>query len=397
MKPKKKDIEDYFKAKSISDVLIDNVVNENEKMNGEIEKWLEEDAAAVKVVRAFSSEDRLSQLYAECDAIDANKMVDAATFSQLLSKIERRQKRKLNFVYKLSATISAAVLLFLFLYKFDDTTNLPLESIPTKVVPVLITSDGKSINLDESSEKLIAIDGFTTVNCKEEILSYTTKPIATKDLKKVKYNTLVIPARHNYKVILEDSTEVILNANSELIYPTYFSGSERRVFLKGEAYFNVKKGLTPFIVNSYNVDIKVYGTKFNVNGSDSLRIKTALISGSVGVSVKGAEGEVMLKPNQMAITNTISKSSEVTDIDSDRYIAWVYGYFRYDSDNLGYILKDLSAWYNVEFIFDDSVKSIMTGSFDKSSTLESLLLSIEDATNVKFIKEGGRYRVRNNL
>lgn len=58
---------------------------------------------------------------------------------------------------------------------------------------------------------------------------------------------------------------VWLNSDSRLKIPTAFVGNERRVFLSGEAYFDVvKNDRKPFIVETDLGNIKVYGTEFNV-------------------------------------------------------------------------------------------------------------------------------------
>lgn len=55
------------------------------------------------------------------------------------------------------------------------------------------------------------------------------------------YHTIVIPIGGEYQVKLSDGTMVWLNSDSRLKIPTAFVGNERRVFLSGEAYFDVVK------------------------------------------------------------------------------------------------------------------------------------------------------------
>lgn len=68
-------------------------------------------------------------------------------------------------------------------------------------------------------------------------------------------------------MVLDDGTYVHLNYNTTLIYPNHFVGSERKVKLKGEAYFIVANDSKkrPFIVETANGDVHDYGTEFNVN------------------------------------------------------------------------------------------------------------------------------------
>ncbi len=101
------------------------------------------------------------------------------------------------------------------------------------------------------------------------------------------YNTLSNP--RGSKIIsltLSDGTRVWLNNESELTYPASFAGNERKVEIKGEAYFEVAKDpRRKFIVSSNGVGTEVLGTHFNVNAyKDEGNIKVTLLEGSVRVS-----------------------------------------------------------------------------------------------------------------
>src|SRR5690606_18122735 len=72
-------------------------------------------------------------------------------------------------------------------------------------------------------------------------------------------------------ILLPDSSEIILNANSTLSYATHWNKSKaREVFLSGEAFFKVQEkpvasGYAKFVVHTGNLDIEVLGTQFNVH------------------------------------------------------------------------------------------------------------------------------------
>jgi transmembrane sensor len=89
------------------------------------------------------------------------------------------------------------------------------------------------------------------------------------------------------KIILADSTVVYLNSGTEISYPERFTGKDRRILLNGEAYFEVhKNGKHPFTVETDKLDIKVFGTHFNVSAYRGDNIETTLLEGSVGVFKK---------------------------------------------------------------------------------------------------------------
>ena len=78
-------------------------------------------------------------------------------------------------------------------------------------------------------------------------------------------NTLFVPAGQRAQITLQDGTQVWLNAQSTLTYPSHFSRKNREVKITGEAFFDVAKDRKkPFIVSTQNVHVKVLGTQFNV-------------------------------------------------------------------------------------------------------------------------------------
>ena len=71
----------------------------------------------------------------------------------------------------------------------------------------------------------------------------------SSEVKVAQYSEVRIPRGGEYKVVLPDGTIVWLNAESSLRFPTLFTGKERKVYAKGELYFDVKHDDTkPFIV-----------------------------------------------------------------------------------------------------------------------------------------------------
>ena len=67
------------------------------------------------------------------------------------------------------------------------------------------------------------------------------------------------PAGQHVRISLNDGSEVDLNSGSRLIYPSIFSGKERRVKLVGEARFDVSHNeKQPFIVETFAYDVRVF-------------------------------------------------------------------------------------------------------------------------------------------
>lgn len=125
---------------------------------------------------------------------------------------------------------------------------------------------------------------------------------------------------------LPDSSVVILNANSKLLY-TVNNKAEREVWLDGEAFFNVKhtSANQPFTVHTYdNLDVKVLGTRFNVN-SLGKEIVVVLETGRIMLNIDSKAAALYLKPGEMIRYNKGDGSFAKTNVDPSQYTAWKSG------------------------------------------------------------------------
>lgn len=315
-----------------------------------------------------------------------------ASLSKFSERIEFKMKRKIRtrLVFKYAASCAAAALLFSFLiYNIVSRPQsgaifITSKEKPTISVPTLIYDDEIAINiLNKDIDKVVA-------NLKE-----TSKTQPQEKKEGVKYNTVVVPKQFTYTVKLPDSSLVTLNANSELRYPQSFDGEERRIYLKGEAFFTVSKSGIPFIVSTEKGDIKVYGTKFNVNLNRSSTLQVLLVNGSVGVTIGDISLEIMLSPKDLLEYNDTRGTNVIKNVNIEDYISWMDGGFKYNKIGLHDLLEELSSWYGVQFEYRSSVNNIpITINVSREIELNKLLNILETMTNVKFIKEkGGLYSV----
>lgn len=179
----------------------------------------------------------------------------------------------------------------------------------------------------------------------------TTKPV---------YQEIQSAFGTQVKVELSDGTKVFLNSGSKLRFPqTFDNQAQRTVFLDGEGYFDVTKNKEqPFVVQVNHLNIKVLGTKFNVDAyNDNKSISVALVEGSVVLQDHSEEGskELMsLSPNQVATLDTTSQKLIKTDVPAmDKYTAWVNGRIVFFGDPIQTVVNKLSKWYNAEIVISD--------------------------------------------
>ncbi len=205
------------------------------------------------------------------------------------------------------------------------------------------------------------------------------------------YHSIRVPRGGEYDLTLSDGTRVWINSETELKYFAVPNVKERKVYLKGEAYFEVKEDKDhPFIVHANGMNVRVLGTKFNVSAyPDENILHTTLVEGSVFVneSISDSHQSCTLKPSQQASLNlgdTISIT--VNDVDVSLYTSWVERKFHFKQIPLEDIMKKFSRWYNVEVFYDnEEIKGqIFSGIIPRFENGESFLELMERTNSVSF-------------
>lgn len=197
------------------------------------------------------------------------------------------------------------------------------------------------------------------------------------------------------KVELSDGTKVFLNSGSKLRFPqTFANQQQRKVELDGEGYFEVTKNKEqPFIVEASQLNIKVLGTKFNVDAyADNSSVSVALVEGSVILQENtGNENKELmhLSPNQVATLNPADRTLSKTDVpDLYKYTAWINGRIVFYGDPIQTVVKKLSKWYNVDIVIADKKLEgyKFTGTFI-DEPLEQVLNILSQTSKMTYVAE----------
>lgn len=197
---------------------------------------------------------------------------------------------------------------------------------------------------------------------------------------------LEVPLASEFKLILEDGTQVWLNSSTVLVYPSHFEQNERYVKLNGEAYFNVAKDINrPFRIDANGTQIEVLGTEFNVNAYKK-DVQTTLVEGSV--KIKKESIQKVLTPGQEALVS--EHEITINEIDTESVTAWQRGEFYFDGQNLGEVLDQIARWYNVEYNIENikDMKTAFKGSISRNKNLSSILEILTMATGKTFRLKG---------
>ncbi len=204
------------------------------------------------------------------------------------------------------------------------------------------------------------------------------------------YNTLTVPRCCEYRMVLADGTQVWLNSDSELRFPVNFTGNERRVFLKGEAFFQVAKDeMKPFRVETGVLEIEALGTQFDVSAyQDDGKWMTTLVEGRVRVSDRDARQTCILEPGKQALLH--NNMLTVSDVNVEEITGWKEGRFVFRNMTMENIARQLERWYDVEIGFPDVMVRYyrFTGVMKRYNRLSQLIEMIEETTDVKFQVNG---------
>ncbi|MEG0500253.1 MAG: FecR family protein, partial [Rikenellaceae bacterium] len=210
---------------------------------------------------------------------------------------------------------------------------------------------------------------------------------------------LVVPSQNTYSIILSDGTKVVLNANSELEFAETFSSANREVTLKGEGYFEVTKDPSKaFIVHANGVNVRVYGTKFNINGFEKENITTFLLEGSVSVSTDDS-APVRMKPMQVAKNNIVTKQQIVTNVtNADKYLSWMSNNFIFHATPVSEVVTMIENWYGIRFaeLSKECRETLVSGGFSRSTKLGEMLIAIQNSINGKIYYENNQYHINLN-
>ena len=194
--------------------------------------------------------------------------------------------------------------------------------------------------------------------------------------------TIVTQPGTKTHLYLPDSTEVWLNASSKLSFPSVFSGSERRIVLDGEAYFEVYKDKRrPFIVVTKFQEVEALGTIFNLSAySDDFKFSTTLAEGKVKVTDLKSSNATFLEPGKQL--NYVIKGSTYQEIGIrvKDVISWKDGILIFNETPFYEVAVKLGRWFNADIkITDQSIANYrFTGTFTDESldqVLELLRLS----------------------
>lgn len=347
--------------------------------------------------------------------LNIDQQIDRPVLERRLDIAPARRSR-LRFRIVAAAAVFIIAITAVFFYSNYKDVNGPQivenDINPGKNKAVLTLANGQKISLtDALNGQLAQQAGVTISKTANGQLIYQAAPNASGK-NTAEYNTIEAPRGGQWQVILPDGSKVFLNASSSLKYPVSFATKERKVELKGEAYFEISHNKkSPFRVIAKGQTVEVLGTHFNIMSYDDEKtVKTTLLSGSVKVSSNGSNvagvNAVGIKAAKTAAEFLILKPGEqsqvspgnmklIHDVDLEDVLAWKNGYFKFN-ENLRSIMTKVSRWYDVEVVYETQPdpEFKFKGEISRDKNISELLNMLDYTGNVHFKIEGRRVIVK---
>ncbi|MFT6934874.1 MAG: transmembrane sensor [Maribacter sp.] len=184
------------------------------------------------------------------------------------------------------------------------------------------------------------------------------------------------------EIILPDTSEVLLNAESQVSYNEKDWNNKRNISLQGEAFFNVAKGNT-FTVTTDQGTVTVLGTQFNVENRDGF-FEVTCFEGLVSVLYDGEENKLPAGNAIIVVNGKLSKTSAV----KNGQPSWMQNESSFKSIPLNYVLAEFQRQHNITVDSKGVDTNVLfTGSFSNTDT-DLALKSISVPLQIKFTLEG---------
>jgi len=213
---------------------------------------------------------------------------------------------------------------------------------------------------------------------------------------KISYTKIVAPEGNKTQVVLPDSTCVWLNSGSELQYASDYSARNRNVSMKGECFFDVVKDpVHPFIVRGSKFQVRVFGTRFNVNeDADKNTADITLVSGKVQVFNLEEKPVSELIPGQKLVYNQgiyhVQKAENM-----EALTAWLNNMLIFDNQPFEEVIHYLEKWYGVKIQLDHNLYYSHNYTFKvKTESLREVLALISVITPIEYQIEGEKVTIK---
>ena len=348
-------------------------------------KWIEK-KNNLKVFKDYISVNHLS--YLAMSRANQEKII-----KEIKDRINNKQtSRDPNFsfknIFKYAAIIAISICIGYY-NQINTSEKYKNNLVPDPSKVTLETSSGNQIILENLDNKSIKTDDQILIKKESKKIVFEQK----ENIKKLFYNTLTVPYGKRFDVELSDGSIVKLNSGSSLKFPIQFiDGMERKVYLDGEAFFDISENISDvFKVVSNDAITLVYGTQFNIKSykEDSFS-EIILVDGRLGVKGISDDQEIInLKPGFRANIDQSNPIIEISKVNTKVYTSWINGRVIFRNESIDTMILKLERLFNVIITNDNNELSEKffnaTIMVDKES-IDDVMGYLKEVYNIKYQK-----------
>lgn len=255
----------------------------------------------------------------------------------------------------------------------EKKIQIPVDSPPARLIPLL-------------SWKKIAVAAAVLLTITTSILFYLNRN------KEVSLQN-ILATQSNQHVLLPDGSEVLLRKGSEISYANDFDIEERKLRLKGEAYFEIKHNEgKPFRIVTNKSIIEDLGTSFLVR-SAGVTEQVMVNAGKVKfISLADTTKNIILSKGQKAILT--DNDFTLDSIRTDNILAWQNKKLVFENTSLKHVVEDLSNFYQVDILLSPEIgktsDQIIINTRFEQQDLQQVLNELQLITGLTIKKEGDK-------
>lgn len=371
---------DYFNELNIAEIMVKKILGTiSQKEEEKLREWTTLSSENCEIYENFMSGKSYAERKKNFGHLKYEKILEA-----VYGKINRKRRRRIYVrISSVAAVLLVAILSALIAFSLRDTrVQAPVPLNQGKYYAFLSVDDGQKVTLKENN---------TGTEWQEIVKEKISDDGGTEE--RVQMIRVEVPRGSEYWLRLNDSTEVWLNSETVLEYPERFAKDKREVFLKGEAFFDVKSDPScPFKVRTNeDLSILVTGTELNVrNYMDEQYLKVTLIEGAVYVGNDSLHN--ILSPSEQAIFDRKTGDIQIVLLeDPSTSVAWREGMFAFEGESIEMILTAMSQWYDVEFFIENRERMperSVTFHALRDEKMEDLLGVLQSLIDFKYRVEG---------
>ena len=208
--------------------------------------------------------------------------------------------------------------------------------------------------------------------------------------------TYRVPQGQSTTFVLPDGTIAELSSGSKLVHKPFWGRKERQVTLEGEGFFDVTHSDAPFTIETFNTEVRVLGTQFNVRAwPEQFETIVAVKEGQVearALKATAASTRILNANDAASIANAAVRRLPNPVV--DEFILWRSGGFAFQNIRLDAFVKEISRRYDQHIALDPQLASRTFGYYEPDAiVLSDLLDTVCRTLNLRHRRTANGYEI----